>query len=339
MYSKNLRDPVISISRVIGMLSIVLCHSIRYYTFIPGAQYLGMFFNFGVPLFLFISGYLYGGKTIHFTPKWFFRRFVTVSLPAILFSCVVMLALAGFAQAPSLLSVLVYLLDLEGLAFLCPALDALPYAVPGLGPLWFTTVIMLCYGLLPLLQKLCSAGRKSISPKVILITAMLGFPVCAVLNRFFVFSYFLVFILGYLSGHIFLLDQVRTRWFYIHSLAFLIAVGGRLLLHRYADNSVFYNAYIPCSQFVISTWFLTAIACLNVVKPEYVRKAAASWWIQAFDRSSFYVYLTHAVFCTGIFNLYDKLSPLAATVPFLLAIALSSLLLRMISETLKKKLC
>lgn len=53
----------ISISRVLATLMIVTCHIIGYFTFIPGHMHLGQFFNVGVPMFICISGYLYGLKS------------------------------------------------------------------------------------------------------------------------------------------------------------------------------------------------------------------------------------------------------------------------------------
>ena len=73
------RNPVITLSRVLGMLFIVTCHIIKYYTFIPMHESLGQFFNCGVDLFLFISGYLYGGKVVNRFGKWYFKRYLTVS--------------------------------------------------------------------------------------------------------------------------------------------------------------------------------------------------------------------------------------------------------------------
>lgn len=54
----------LSISRVVATLGIVICHIISYYTIIPGHDILGHFFNVGVPMFIIISGFLYGKKAI-----------------------------------------------------------------------------------------------------------------------------------------------------------------------------------------------------------------------------------------------------------------------------------
>ena len=45
------RNPVITLSRVLGMFFIVLCHIIKYYSFIPMHESLGFFFKCGVDLF------------------------------------------------------------------------------------------------------------------------------------------------------------------------------------------------------------------------------------------------------------------------------------------------
>lgn len=87
------RNPVIVLSRVLGMIFIVLCHIIKFYSFVPGHESLGVFFNCGVLLFLFISGYLYGGKTIRNFKNWFLKRVCTVCLPASLTSIVVIAVL------------------------------------------------------------------------------------------------------------------------------------------------------------------------------------------------------------------------------------------------------
>lgn len=68
------RNSVIQIARIIAMISIILCHIIKYYTFIPGSQFLNVVFNVGVQIFLLISGFLYGQKKINDFHLFFVRR-------------------------------------------------------------------------------------------------------------------------------------------------------------------------------------------------------------------------------------------------------------------------
>lgn len=55
------RNPVITMSRTVGMFFIVLCHIIKYYPFIPGQSMLAAFFWVWCPVvylafWLFIRG-------------------------------------------------------------------------------------------------------------------------------------------------------------------------------------------------------------------------------------------------------------------------------------------
>ena len=116
---------------------------------------LGQFFNCGVDLFIFISGYLYGGKVIKNFGRWYLKRIVTVALPAVILSMVVILALSIAGKNQSINSIIAYCLDLEGLLFLNWNLVSMIFKeIPSLGPLWFTTIIMLCYLMVSLFQKI-----------------------------------------------------------------------------------------------------------------------------------------------------------------------------------------
>ena len=70
----------ISLLRVIAMGAIVVCHLLQGYD--NPYCYL---FNIGVQVFLAISGYLYGCKTIHSWKSWFMTRFKKLYVPYLLF--------------------------------------------------------------------------------------------------------------------------------------------------------------------------------------------------------------------------------------------------------------
>ena len=78
---------------------------------------LGQFFNCGVPIFLFISGYLYGGKEMNGFGKWYIKRLLTVAIPAIIVSSIVICALLLIGEQVSVNSIIAYCFDLEGLLF------------------------------------------------------------------------------------------------------------------------------------------------------------------------------------------------------------------------------
>lgn len=157
----------ISICRIISMFMIVLCHIIEFYDFIPGSSFLGNFFNCAVYTFLGISGYLYGKKEINNFSKWFKSRLVTVCLPACIFSLLILIIRCIIGQPNQISSFLVYPFCLKGFIFIFPALSTVFPEVPVLGPLWFITVIMICYCLIPLLEKIRNYNSKLLMPLLI----------------------------------------------------------------------------------------------------------------------------------------------------------------------------
>lgn len=72
----------ISILRVVGMFSIVFCHFFSWL----GFSFLSQFLNFGVYLFLFISGFLYANKKYSRTEKLVFNT-VEENISSILYFC------------------------------------------------------------------------------------------------------------------------------------------------------------------------------------------------------------------------------------------------------------
>lgn len=112
------RNPVITMSRTVGMFFIVLCHIIKYYPFIPGQSMLAAFFGSGVPLFILLSGYLYGGKAIKSFRPWYARRIHTIAVPAIAMAFFTIVALLIAGETISIWSIIAYMIDMEGLLFL-----------------------------------------------------------------------------------------------------------------------------------------------------------------------------------------------------------------------------
>ena len=152
LHKQKLYD--ITLLRVVSMLMIVLCHLIGYYDFIPGSKFLGQFFNVGVYSFLLISGYLYGLKE-----KKPFRRRITSRLTRIYLPVVslvivdLILLFFLFDETYSVATVTCYLSNLQGLAFISWDLFSQFFVqIDNLSPLWFASIIMLCYCQIPLLH-------------------------------------------------------------------------------------------------------------------------------------------------------------------------------------------
>lgn len=322
-------------SRIVGMIFIVICHIINYYTMIPGYTILGHFFNSGVPLFLFISGYLYGGKTIKKFGPWYARRIKTVAMPAILMAFFTIVALLIAGEAVSIPSVIAYLTDMEGLLFLNWKFFSHFFSeVTSLGPLWFTTVIMLCYLFVPLMQKI-TTKIKNYKLFVILLF-IIGFVVSMITMDYFDVWYFWIFCVGYCLGKVKILDKVNFKWFALCTGVMLISVIGRLVLHKYFDNTILYLRFASISRCILGNWIVVFFAYVNHLKPTELSKFASTKFIKILDSYSYYVYLVHGVFCMGLFNLYDYLSLPLATVSFFAGTVMLSFGLKYLSDLIGK---
>ena len=70
-------------------------------------------------------------------------------------------------------TIIAYLLNLQGLLFLnSDFFDSYIQEISNLGPLWFATIIMLCYFLLPVFQRFrgwCSKKNKKLIYSVVLV--------------------------------------------------------------------------------------------------------------------------------------------------------------------------
>ncbi len=332
------RNPVISIARVIGMFFIVLCHIIHYYSFVPGSSFLGQFFICGVQLFIFISGYLYGGKTVTHFGKWYVRRALTVSLPAILLSVIFIVVLFITNTAVASSTIIAYCLDLEGLLFLGGLFSSFFKSIPSLDPLWFTTVIMLCYLLVPILQR-----EKFISRRVNSIVGMSAFLLIGTLLCVCFFSwvrlpYFFFFTIGYFLGKFSFLSKVNGKIFSVYTVLFLLSIMVRMVLNRYIDGTNIYFVYTEFSKFVAGTWIVVLLSFTHRKMPVLLSTVGDWKAVKWFDKYSFYIYLVHGIFCMGLFNLYERFSLVLATTLFVACTVVSAMVLKFVCDHISKVL-
>jgi len=336
------RNLAISLSRITGMLLIVMCHIIRYYAFIPGSSSLGSVFNCGVYLFLFISGYLYGTKTIDNMKQWYLKRIVTVALPAIIIAIIDIIILEICGTHTSWQSIVIYCLDLEGISFLNYNLGNYLFdEVTNLGPLWFTTIIMICYMLVPILQKIKQRLQKLEDKKYRVyysLVLLIGVITSILMADFIHLSYIFIFIVGYVNGCRNLLEKVNLKIFGIFSLLLILSQSVRLMLHSYVDGTYIYSTSVFIYSSVFGIWFVILFSFLQKKLPNYFDRLSKSKALMVLDKYSFFVYLVHGLFCTGIWNVYEQFTLPLATILFPLLVITSALTLKIISSSLSKVL-
>ena len=290
----------ISILRVISTVMIVLCHIVHYYP-LPGCSFLGQILCEGVQVFLLISGFLYGGKTISSFKAWFIARIKRVSLPVMILSIAVIITKGLLHEQVLPITAGAFVLNLQGLVFLNGGVfSKWINEIDVLGPLWFCTIIMLCYLLVPLLQRTRPLFVKSSQTKLVIVLLTLLFLALLILTGTNLI-YFLIFVFGYYLGsskenierELKLLNVIK--WVIIGVSANVL----RLVFRGALDGTKFYSAYTQGSSFAFAISVFIVILWFGSQFPLLYEKIGKTRSFRMVDYISFYIYLSHGIFCMG----------------------------------------
>lgn len=326
------RNPAISLCRVFSMFLIILCHIIHLYTFIPGSQFLKEVLNVGVYTFLTISGYLYGQKEITCPDRWLVQRAKKIMVPASILSVTVFAGIALFLHQFDIISFLTYLLNLQGLAFFLPGKWIFFREQTILAPLWFITVIMLCYCLVPALQ--AARNRFPSFPVCIVLTAILAAG-CYCLGVFsgIMLYYFLTFAAGYCMGWYGEARCIKPLPFSGYTVCTMLLQILRLWLRAVCDGTAYYQAFVGMSHMALGIWILGVFFLMGRFLPKLMLSLSQNPLVSALDGISLYVYMTHSVFIVSALSPYKYIDNLLiSTVLFFLLSFVSAIALRWISE-------
>lgn len=338
----NNKNAAISLSRITGMLLIVLCHTIRYYDFIPGSAHLNTIFGCGVELFIFISGLLYGTKVIENFKLWYLKRFIKIALPAIIISIVIMFVLYFNGVKTDWLTALFYICNLQGLLFInWSFFSNFITEVTNLGGLWFTTMIMLCYLLVPALQYILKKREKRVvknSSLIYIAVSLLLISVTILLISLFnvYITYFVIFIIGYLCGHTKAFEKINGKICLSYTALVILFQVLRLLSYRYIHGTFVYLSVVSIANALLGVWFIVFLYYIQNRHAQLVNKIANLKVVILTDEYSFYVYLVHGFFCSGMWNCYAVLPLIPATFLFILLTVCVSVLLKFILSPLNR---
>ena len=129
------KDYSISFVRSVAMLCIFLCHILQSYN-----NVLGGWFDVGVQIFFFLSGYLYSNKIIINIKKFYIKNIFKLLNDYYIFFFIIVALLALKGNIPPIH-------DLVNALILKPS-------IPGTQHLWFIRFILFCYLFIPLFQKI-----------------------------------------------------------------------------------------------------------------------------------------------------------------------------------------
>jgi peptidoglycan/LPS O-acetylase OafA/YrhL len=327
------RNESIAIIRILATLFIVVCHLGTYYQ----SSAITQFFNVGVPIFFLISGYLYGQRTISKWRHWYIKRWCILMIPCyIWFIILAIFALTAFFVFPSVQYYFLLLCNLQGIDFLCSHIKIASY--PGLGQLWFMTALMLCYFILPVLQR-TRGTIEVLKPLSKLWIVLVLFMITSLISLFFGvhLSCILIFSVGYFLGD--KIFHLRQRLLY-GSLLFSFGVCLRLLGKLYFDDTFLYNQII--TTFTHTLIAVSLLIIIHFIYERSIRKRHLnnSRFITHVDSLTYYVYITHYFFLTGIVNVETSLPnhKILGTLVVLVGASLSALLLKKLSEPISNSL-
>lgn len=333
------RNHAISLCRVFSMILIILCHIIHLYPFVPGSQFLREVLNVGVYTFLAISGYLYGQKNISWFGSWVVGRAIKVLLPSSILSACVILGMALASRRFEYVSFVVYLTGLQGIAFFLPSKWTFFHQVSPIVPLWFVTVIMLCYCLIPAFQKL--REKLPAYPVCLAIFAVLTV-VCYGIGcaTGILLFYFLTFFIGYCMGHFGENSTVTPIPFAVFTVVMAGMQVLRLVLRSIFDGSEFYQVFVGASHLTLGVWILGAFFLMGRYLPRLTRRMSENRLMEKLDGISLYVYMTHSLFISTPLSPYEYTDNLLiSTVLFFLLSFVSAMLLRWISGKVSWAIC
>lgn len=304
--------------RVVAMISIVLNHTIYFYLPNVGHFLKEMIFNLGIPLFLVLSGYCYGIRKERITDyKKFTRtRFFKVLIP--MYIAVIMKVLIDWfvsGKTYGLDTIVMYVLNLQGFVFLCNLTVPLI-----LGPLWFMTVVVLCYCMLPVLYRLREKVKKESVYIGIAVLMLINLVICTLTG--FRLILFILFIMG------FFMASYRIRRIPVVTVVVVVLLNAiRIPLNMLELPLHIYEAYATFTFYILGVVLFVVLLYLYD-KVEWLQRLSRTKVIQILDEYSMYVYMTHYM----IIGVYSQQNIWVATIEFILGTVLLSMLLRSITK-------
>ena len=289
------RNVAIMCIRIVAMLFIFIDHAVAY-TDIPLKGIIIQITNSGVLIFLFISGFLYGGKSIGNFKEWIKRRVERLWVPYIIFiSVFFILEVVRGAGLEIAKPLIIYVFVLQG--FLGPE--------GGPQTLWFMTLLILCYCLIPVLQfvrdKMAGFSDSKLFASVAIVLTVLsqvllayrcnltldfGHPLSWYVAAIFVFC------CGYFSNRSIIGAGIACRKLAVWTVAMCCSMAIRIIAQRLIDGTVLYDRAISIwTNAILDIWIVFFIYF-------FVSKVRA-WFdcevIRQGDRISYAFYLVHAL--------------------------------------------
>lgn len=287
--AQSKRNVSIQLIRIVAMFMIVTDHMLHYCNF-PLKSFIIQITNSGVFIFLFISGFLFGQKTITNWKQWFLKRGIRVLIPFWIFILIDFIIEGIIWHDLTIKQVIVYVFNLQGIFGTRSATN----------PLWFLTLIMICYIITPVLSKLKSIELSKIVKIILIIVFFVIQMLCA---YFFdcgmVYGHTIGWCLlavGFYSLAFFVGDSLLKKGSNLKKLLLVtivaIVTGGLVVVaHKYIDGTRFYEIISWYGYVVVDFWIISVVYAIGKTKVALSCKRV----IDFFDGISYEFYLVHSL--------------------------------------------
>ena len=323
---KKEKDITVSIIRVLSMLMIILDHLLPWKG-IDNEHLLSV----GVEIFLFISGYLYGDRVLDSFSKFMGGRVVKL-LPSLwIMALVVGIPTLYYDKQSKILTFIVYALNLQGLPFVFGSIKKWP-VIPGIGQLWFITVIFICYIIMFFLKKY--DVDKWIERNLYLssIIAIASIVICGLLK--IRLTYIIIYFVGYYWKKCSDRLSIGRIRFYILSIVTTAVCLLRIILRNTIDGTVMYDYIISrVSMVLLAIWIITCVALIIENNVQISSKVANSKiWVKL-DQLSYPLFVVHYPFLVGIYDVSKLFGKGVVGISiYILATVICAIILNMICD-------
>ena len=290
-----MKNSGISAIRGIAMCMIVSCHFLQAFD-----NELAFWMNVGVQIFLCMSGYLYGSKTIDNVASWYRKQYFKIMKPMwillTILAAVIIVTGAGSLSITTL-----------GLSYLGTAGFG---TLPELTHTWFITYILCCYLITPLLQAITINRGKSVYCFILRILFFMAVLEVLYLSR--IINFLPQYVACYIAGYYFAKRQMNqvSGEKDIRILTIITTVTALILLplRLYVQYGNIYIA-LPGWDMIktqITEWHhsLLGVALFFILLQLFKKKEIKYNNLLKFtDKYSYCIYLVHQVFIMGTFSL------------------------------------
>ena len=316
------KDYSISFVRFIAMIFIVLCHIFQYFD-----NEMAWWFNVGVQLFLFISGWLYANKKIDNYKKFYLKEFIKILLPYYIYLMII--SIIYYIFIPGNINIKDIILSL----LLCRTLK-------GLSHLWFIRYIILCYLLLPLLYKIFNDKKLNKKTIVRILVLFFLFELLGLLTKNFINGTWInCFIVGLLISRY---KDILKKRILLSCLAFtsIVLIGIEIII-KYIINikfqgilSMIFNKYCNICHLLLCILLFFVLRTVYIVLKKEKNK---NYILDFTDKYSYFIYITHHIYILGMLSFFKYIDNVYLAVFFIIVATLvSAYFLYLITNLLKK---